>query len=245
MSQETVEQRLKSIHTRELEQATTAHCEKSILNNLPQDMPAPTIANISAKAFFDTPGHRLSFRQSYGDTWKGSDILAQLEAFGFKPLPATLCQWAQWRRHAEPGAQDDMPDKRRGDDLTDSEPICPIWLECNQWTGSEARAHYQDKSGRIVLVTVPGPTKAIIFAERNEFRGGWNYKPGSAKLKFPDKWHSIEDLTDTVVANVSAHTRAYVDTEQGISGSIYFTPLTEQDKFPLTPSQMLRILETA
>lgn len=209
------------------------------------ELPPPLISNESARAFFDQPGAWLTWSAPfYGENFTGADILRGLEAAGFTPMPATLCKWDDYRPHTEPGRLDDIPEKKGRYTLTDATPIAPLWIEVNGHTGPEARAYYR-AGDRVYKVSVPVPAGiACVTARRIEVRGDWYYDRGSARLHFPQAWHAIGPDNGDRVAGIAAQSRAWRDTEQGISGSIYFEPYTEQDAFPLTPAALLALLIT-
>lgn len=207
------------------------------------ELPPPSISNESDRAFFGARGAWLSWSAPYyGETFTGADILRGLEAAGFAPLPVTLCTWDRYRAQAEPGAQSDIPETKGRYTLTDTTPIAPLWIELNGHTGAEARAFYR-AGDRLYKVSVPMPAGiAAVTARRVETRGDWHYDRGSARLSFPSAWHAIGPDDGEKVAGLAAQSRAYVDTDQGISGAIYFEPYTEQETFPLAPSALLELL---
>lgn len=214
-----------------------------ILAQLPAELPAPTISNEDSR-FFDVPGAWLSWRASYSfeAPTKGSQLLAALEGAGFEPVPVTVCRWGSWRPQPEPGALEAIPETKRRDTLTDATIVAPLWLEPSPHGGPEARAYYR-KDGMIYKVTVPAPWTAGITARRIKTRGNWYYEHGTARLLYPEAWHAIRTADGTSIAGISHLSRAYVDTEQGISGALYFELYTEQDACPLTPAQFLAVLE--
>lgn len=220
-----------------------------ILAELPASLPQPTISNESTRAFFGQPGAWVSFSSHYErDYPKGSEILAAIEAAGFVPMAVTLCKWGDYRRTPEPGLQSGIPEvktwgTRMEYKLTDSEAVAPLWLNPNPFTGTEAHAYYRAPSGMVLKVRVQGPARCNIQARRKEYVGGWYYERGSARLAFPDSWHSVEHEGQPVL-NVAKNSGAQVDTEQGISGQLYFTPIAhEQAEFPMSPAMLLAALE--
>lgn len=216
----------------------------ALLAQLPADLPAPTLSNEHTH-YFGTPAAWLSWSSWPGAATPGGwTILDAIERAGWQPLPVTLAKWGSWRALPEPGLLDELPETKNRDTLIDVTPIAPLWIEPNQHTGTEARAFYRTPdAGRIVKISVPGPCAARITAQRVEPRGTWYYKHGTARLIFPDAWHAIRTADGNAVAGIAAQSRAYVDTEQGISGAIYFDVYTEQSDFPLTPAAILRQLE--
>ncbi len=239
----THEERLQELNDAHAKAVRQLELRRDVLAMLPDTLPRPTISNEDS-SYFGTPAVWLSWRASlYGEQPRvGSDILAALEASGFAPMAVTACKWDDWRVKAEPGAQEAIPDTKGRYTLKDTTPIAPLWIEPNNHTPPEARTYYQ-KDGRIYLVTVPAPSTACLYARRIERLGDWSYESGSARLRYPDEWHAIRQPNGDSVAGISQLSRAYRDTEQGLSGAIYFEPYTEQEAFPLTPSALLRVLE--
>lgn len=239
----TVRDRLAALDTEAEKLQRRLALEREVYSALPPELTAPTVSNEQTK-FFDRPGVWLSWSAPlYGEpTISGSDILSALEQAGFTPMPVTVCKWADWRVIAEPGAAEDIPDTKHRDTLKDITPAAPLWIVPEQHTGTKACAFYE-RGGRVFKVSVPGPSRALVTARRKEIHGTWYYERGTARLSFPESWHAVRTADGESVAGISQHSRAYVDTEQGISGAIYFEPYTEQDAFPLTPAGMLRVLE--
>ena len=212
------EKRLTELQARHAKQVQHLEDVYRILKELPATLPGvPSVSNDSDTAFLGSrPGAWLSFSRSYSDTWTGHDVLSALETAGFISLPATLCKWDNYRRVAEPGAQRDMPDEKPGAfgasyKLTACEPIAPLWIVPQQHGDSEARAFYRSPSGLTLKVCVPAPSGAYLRAERIDYPGGWHFKHGSARLVYPKSWPSV-----------ALNSGAYVDTEQGMSGALYF-----------------------
>lgn len=235
-------ERLAKLDTERARFERRAAVEARIYSTLPPNLAAPTISN-------DTDdGAWLSWSASTFQQTPGSVILAALEVSGFAPLPVTLCQWENWRPSPSPGTQAEIPETKRGsfghlDKLTDSWPIAPLWLVPCVHTGTEAHAIYR-KDGQTYRVHVPGPRTVSLSAQRMEIRGDWYYKRGSAQLRYPTEWASIQLTDGTPILGINPRSRAYVDTEQGISGALYFELLThEQDEFPLSPAALLVKLE--
>jgi hypothetical protein len=235
---------LKAKHAAEL-----AELEKreAIYAMLPESIKLPTISNVS-----DGPVHAwLSFSPEYGQDAKAFalSIFTELEKAGAKPLPASLCQWDSYRRSVSVGHVDSIPSEKPGygftarpQKLNDIDAIAPLWVTPCQYTGVEAKAFYE-LGGKVFKVSVKAPLRTHLSCRREEYPGGWRFY-GPCTIQFPSAWHSIHTPEGESVANISQHTRGYRDTEQGISGDIYWMPLTEQDAFPLTPAQFLAALLT-
>ena len=205
---------------------------RRIYTALPGGLDAPTVSNET------DAGAWISWHRPYSHdpAYDSSAVLGALEAAGWEPLAATLCRWDDYRPSPEPGHQEDIPDTKHRYTLTDTWPIAPLWIVLNQHTGTEAVSFYRQE-GRVYRVRVPGPSSASITARRKEPRGTWYYEHGTARLLYPESWHGIGPIDGDNVIGIAAQSRAFVDTEQGISGAIYFDPFV--DPFPFTPAQIL------
>ncbi len=232
-------QKLQERHAREMEEM---NARINIETILPDSLPLPTISNISNKD--GAPRAWLSFSPGYGEDQKAFAlrIFTTLEENGAIPVPLSLVKWDNWRRTVEPGDVESIPQEKpegrtRTKKLTDIDAIAPLWVTPCQFTGVEAKAYYRI-GGVLFKVTVKAPLLARLCCRRVENMGGWRFD-GACSIDFPQAWHSIHTATGESVANISQHTRGYRDTEQGISGEIYWMPLVEQNTFPLTPAQFL------
>lgn len=242
--------RLDELKARHAAELAEAEAREAICAQLPDSLPLPTISNIRIHEGSTEPVYAwLSYSTDYGTDGKAFalSVFSELEKAGAKPMPVSLCKWDDYRRSTYPAAVEDVPDERPGCfgrkyQLADVEPIAPIWVEPNQYTGVDVRAYYE-MSGKVYKVKVKAPLATRLSCRRVEYRGGWRFD-GPATLCFPDAWHAIYS-GDECVANISQHSRAYRDTEQGLSGAIYWQPLTEQSAFPLSPSQFLAQLFTS
>lgn len=213
---------------------------RPILAALPDTLPAPTISNEDSE-FFGTPGAWLSW-SSFRAEGTGSAILRALETAGFEPVPMTLCKWGQYRVAPEPGALEAIPEVKRRDTLTDTTIAAPLWIEPQQHGGPEARAYYA-RDGRIYKVTVPAPVGVQLTARRRNKLGDW-YFERPASIVFPEAaWRTALAGLDL---GVSVHTRAYIDTPQGLSGALYFElHAHDQTDYPHSPAAILAALEGA
>lgn len=221
----------------------------AILTTLPGELPAPTVSNETSE-IFGRPSAWLSFKwlalaseARAGAALTGSAILAQLETAGFEPLPLSLCKWGSWRAMPEPLAVDEVPETKNRDTLRDVSPLVPLLLEANNHTPPEARTFYR-RDGRIFRVHVPGPQWFRVEARRHETRGSWYYEHSTARLIYPADVETIQTAEGESIAQRAAFSRAYVETEQGLSGVLYWEPIAhEQLAFPLTPAAFLALLE--
>lgn len=242
--------RLKELQARHEEAVRTLEAESAILAILPETIKSPTISNIGSSYL---AGMRVYAWLSF-DTYRthncepGSLILRALEEAGFRAVATTLCRWAQYRAAPQPGLIEDIPETRgtrHVDTLTNAKPIAPLWLDLSNH-GQAAHTFYHGPDGKIYKVSVMAPSAVHVTARRIEFPGGWRYERGTARLSYPQSWHSLYMKGDeTPVTQIAKDSRAYVTLEQAIDGSLYFTPLTEQADFPLSPADMLEQLEAS
>lgn len=233
--------RLTELKERHAKEVAELEAREAICALLPESLKLPTISNISDKGSVYA---WLSFSPDYGQDAKAFavSVFAELEKAGFTPVSASLCQYARYRRSVYPGVTAAIPEEKKCgfsamDKLNDVTAIAPIWVVPCQFTGVTAYAFYE-REGRVYRVGVKAPLRAHLSCRRQEYNGGWRFD-GPCTIHFPQAWHSLHTPEGESVANISAHTRGYRDTEQGISGAIYWDSLTEQDAFPITPAQML------
>lgn len=229
---------LKARHAKELQELQT---KEAIASILPEALPFPTISNISQSGQVRA---WLSFHAPYGIDAKAFalSVFTEMEKAGAKALPLSLCQWDNYRRSVSPGLVESIPDEKKGSfghtqKLNDIDPIAPVWVTPCQHTGTEAHCFYE-LAGAVYRVGVPLPNVAHLSCHRVEYHGGWRFD-GPCTVHFPQSWHSIHTENGESVAHISQHTRGYRDTEQGISGNVYWLPLTEQSEFPLSPAQFV------
>jgi len=220
---------LKARHEKEIQEM---EAKETILSLLPECLPLPTVSNITSE------GAWLSWSAPYGQNERefALGVPQALESSGAKPVPLSLVKWDNYRRCVEAGLTDEIPEEQGRKKLTDVEPIAPLWIVPCQFTGVAAECCYEI-AGKRYWVSVKAPLAARLSCRKVENIGGWRFD-GTCTVIFPDKWHAIYSGSECV-AHVSQHTRGYRDTEQGISGTVYFQPLTEQEAFPLSPAQML------
>ena len=212
----------------------------SILETLPDSVPEPTISNMKPDATGDQVFAWLSFHApSYdpGNTWAPIAVLQALEGAGFVQSPASLCKWGNYRRTTWPALVEDVPEQKAGsfgrpDELTDCDPIAPLWIEPQQHGQCEIRL-YMRHGQRLYRIRLDGGHIATVGARQIRRMGGWHFEPNTATVRFPEDWHSLPDAT------IHQATRGYVDTEQGLSGAIYFAPHGQQCDWPLKASDFL------
>lgn len=239
---------LQELRERQKRERKEMRAELAIVAALPPGIPRPTISNIQLK---DDPRNDGVFawlswsipyeHQRNGIAWS-LGVFQALESISAQPVQATLCKWDNYRPSVSPGGQNDHPSEKpdwghRTKKLTDSWPIAPLWVSPCQHTGNEARCFYRI-DGKIFKVSVDIPLPVRLSCRRVEFPGGWRFD-GPAQLHFPQHWHDIHDKNGQSVAQIDKNTRAFRDTDQGISGAMYWAPTGTQDDFPMTPAQFL------
>lgn len=242
----TVQDELRAEDERHAQRKIELAYKDRLLRMLPGELPLPSISNIEPPRETSRTQEAgrvnawLSFSQSKG---RGSEVLLAMEARGWQTLPATLAKYGMYRRRPMVGLQQGLPEMAHNQHLEDSEPIAPLWVEPCQFTEPSAEAFYQAPDGLVCRVHVPSP-RAYVGARRVDFKGGWRYERSSGYVWYPLAWKSVAPADDeTPLTQVCRHSRGYVDTEQGLSGAIYFTPLMHHPDFPLTAGQFLRRLE--
>lgn len=230
--------KLEELKARQAEEMAKLEREMAIAELLPDNV-SPTISNIA------DDGAWLSFHApSYNPekTWNPVAILESLEIAGFEQCPSSLVRWDNYRRTPEAGLCDDIPDTKNGGfggnyKLTDVEAIAPVWVVPCQHTGCDVQL-FMRKAGQLFRVSVDIPRVAHLAARKIESRGDWRFDRQSARLLFPDQWHSLEHCT------VSARSYCQADTDKGLNGAIYFTPHDEQANWPMKASEFVRDLLT-
>lgn len=207
--------------------------EIAIAEGLPEDLEAsPTISNIA------TGGMRCWLSFNNNTTAEAIDILRTLDRDGFETSAATLCKYGSYRRAPVAGLLEGIPDERHRATLTDSEPIAPLWVVPNQFTGPEAVC-FLSKGGDLYHVTVNLSCEVYTTATRTERMGEWNYKKGTARISFPSEWHSNSRAT------VAAHSGAWLNPgrngydSQSTGGAVYFTPHDDQSSWKTSAGDFL------
>lgn len=238
-------------HARELAKLETA---ARVVTELPPGLPLPTIANERDDGDPIHPAAWLSFRSMpYGtdaDAY-ALNVLSALESHGWRPAPACLAKFGQWRTAPRPCTVEALPDATRNGELRESETIAPLFLEWSQHTGAEAVAYYLAPSGRVYRVAVaprlagfrvsakPATASGAPWRSR-EPHGGAYYVRESVRMLHPAEWHGLPSgLAGLAHSRVS---RAHYSAGIGISASAYFTPHTDG---PISPAALLAELIAA
>jgi hypothetical protein len=215
--------------------------EESVLGMLPDALPVcPVISNLKASPEPTEPHGWLSFGcPSYGnerDAYSPVGILKTLEDAGWQLLPATLCRWDSYRPSACMGLQRDIPDTKGRYKLTETWPIAPLWFRPCQHTCQEAALYMQAPDGRKFFIHVDTPNVRVsVHARRVEHLGGWYYERGSARTGYPPQWESHPACKIGTV-------QQSVDTEQGLSGAVFFEPREDHGAWSLPASEFLQSL---
>lgn len=238
MATKTVQDKIKEMTQPKPDKAAE---ELRILSMLPPNIPAPviTVFRDSSHLGFSGPAYDPE------NTFDPVGLLATLHIAGWKTEPATLVQKDKYRPAPEPGLQENIPEEMgscfgRPYKVTATWPICPAWVIPNQYTGPEFKCYLRAPDDRVYEVCVSVKNLPCrISAERHEYRGGWDYRRGTARLYHPNDW--LEIIVDgNPIADKHEKSRAQVDTAQGISGQLYWTPTAhEQADFPMSAAEML------
>jgi hypothetical protein len=213
-----------------------------ILKMLPGDISAPTISNVKDKPHEEAGWLGFS-APSYdpNNTYNPLKILVALEDGGWKLSPATLVRKDNYRPSPEPGLIEDIPDEYGRYKVTETWVICPVWVTPEQHGKPELRCFMTAPNGKVYYVHVDINLPVRVSARRKDTMGSWHYERGTARIVQPDNWITLF-MGDEPIAQRSVMSYAVVDTEQGISATIYWEPNDEQEDFPLTASGMLEIL---
>lgn len=139
-------------------------------------------------------------------------VLEALESAGWSLIPeASLIKWDTWRRSIEPSplAVAQSHPHKSGYRFTDGDAVAPYWVTPNQFTKVEFAAFMLAPDGNVYRVSINAPLRAHISCRRVEYFGNWKFE-GPASLDAPKEWP------------IHPHSRAFKDTEQGVSGAVYF-----------------------
>lgn len=231
---------LKAKHAKEL---AKMEVEIGICEMLPDSIPSPLVCNLDSDPGPTEPHGWISFSAPAYDPNKKHNpvaILAALEAAGWKSAPCSLVRKAQYRRSPQIGLFDEMPEKIGRDPVTESDPIAPFWVIPNQFTACDFNAFMESPDGRVWRMSFDVPGLASISAKRVYPRGAeWYFERGSAKLHTPPHWHGL----DGIDCGMSKWSGATVDTQQGISGWVYFDSFAHnQADYPHPLSTVLAAL---
>lgn len=219
----------------------------SILSALPGHISAPSISNVRPEPGPMEPLAWLSFSGPAYDpdkTFHPVDTLEEIEAAGWKTVPVSLCKWSNYRHSPCLGLVEKIPETQCGcfgstDELNDITALCPLWIDPAQYGPGEARGFYHLEGLGTIKFSVKIGILVSVTAQRVEPRGTWYYKRGTARLNFPPDLHELFH-DEQPVAQREGHSFATVDTEQGLSGALYWEPIThEQSAFPMSNAAML------
>lgn len=188
-----------------------------ILQDLPQDIEPPCLSNLKVKA--DEVNGWCSFtRPSYDpeNKYKPIAIAEALESVGWEILPASLAKYGNYRRGVHLGEPHDLPNVYSRSELKEADQILPVWVRPCQHTQPDAYFYAKTQTGLLIKVSIDVPgCGARLHARRVELLGGWHFERGTGRLHYKPQWA-------TMFGGMSQHSKCYVDTEQGISGEIYW-----------------------
>lgn len=223
---ETARKEIEEHHASKLKEL---EAKQAVFAMLP-DGEIPTVCNFGKTTPHDVRAWISYHGPSYDpeNTYKPVEILKGMEALGWKLIPsASLIKFDTWRRSIEPSALADAQahPHKSGYKFTDGDSVAPYWVIPNQYTGVEFCAYMIAPDGEVYRVIFKAPLKACISCRRVENFGGWRFD-GEASLSTPPTWP------------IHNHSDAYKDTEQGISGAVYF----HADSAKATASEALESL---
>ncbi len=178
---------------------------------------APTPVNPRAWINYSSPAYDPE------NKWNPVAVLRAVEDAGWKLIAeASLVKWDNYRRSmepcgvaeakafGEPDASTQQPRKK----FTDGDAVAPYWVIPCQFTKPDFVCFMLAPDGLVYRVSLDVPTiGAHIHARRviHHGEGDWHFDSGSARLSTPQHWPLV-----------TPHSRAFVDTAQGISGAAYF-----------------------
>lgn len=219
---------LEAKHTQDLKELEAKH---QILAMLPATKDLPVICNLSKPSKLD-PRAWICFHIHYDPDglYRPVEILKQMEEMGWRMLDeAALVKWDRYRPSMEPCALSDAANLShpRKYSYTDGWSVAPYWLTPNHHTTPEFTCFMTGPDGLTYRVSLEAHLQIAIFARKVQTRfGDWHFERGTARLVYPSTW---------ATHNKSC---AHVDTDQGISGAIYF----ELDNSKSTVSEVLKSL---
>lgn len=237
----TVNETIKSL---EASKPDTTAAELATLRMIPSDLRAPTVSNIR-----DVPDDVcgtsawLSWRSSYGDSpTMAADTLAALESAGWRLAPATLMKKDNYRPSPQLGLFDSFGETYGRYTVTELWPLFPAWIIPYQHIGNEMICfmYAPDGCGFRVCIDLPRGL-CSLSARRVEFLGGWRYE-WPACLHYPPAWEDIHNAAGESIASRSEKSGARVESEQYLTGELYWSPNIEQDELTMTASEFVRVL---
>lgn len=117
-------------------------------------------------------------------------VAEALESDGWVLQPMTLSKYGNWQAQCVCGVLNDIPHVMDRNELTQADPMMPVWLKLNQYTESEI-CFYMAKDGLICKFLLDDTVPYRMHAGTTEYRGGWRYKAGTERMVFKPEKHSL------------------------------------------------------
>lgn len=190
----------------------------AILRELPQDIKPPTLSNLKVNAGDDVNAWCSFSSHAYdpNNTHNPIAIAEALENVGWQIQPASLAKYGDYRRGVHRGFYNELPNVYSRSELKEADQILPVWVRPCQHTNPDAYFYAKTPNGMFIKVTIDIPgCGAHLHARRVESFGGWYFERGTGRLIHKPQWA-------TMFGGMSQYSKCYVDTEQGISGEIYW-----------------------
>lgn len=200
-----------------------------ILKELPQDIKPPVLSNIGSK--YGGVKAWCSFTCPSYDPSNSHDPIAiarSLENAGWTIQPASLAKYGDYRKSVYRGLPNELDQESSRAKLKEAEEILPVWIRPQQYTAADAYFFMKTPNGLFIKITIDVPRCGIaIYARRVETFGGWYFERGTGRMSFPTEMN-------TMFGGVLS-AKCYVDTDQGISGEMYW----KKASINLTASEIL------
>jgi hypothetical protein len=208
--------------------------EIKILERLPSgDLADVTISNIKdIKKNYDVYAW-LSYHPRLGKDTPHKFTFKRLEQIGFEHHTPFLAKWNSYR--PSPCTQDLDTASRSGYTLTESWPMCPVWVELHGSYNTAVAFYWWDD--KLYRVSVEMPPRPRIMASRIERHGAWAYDTRRVRLEPDDCWLTL-NIDGVSVAQ--RHVMSYwTAREQYTEGRIYWE---YNDDVDLKPSTILEYI---
>ena len=221
--------------------------ELAILRELPEDAPAPLLSNCAGD--YNTTHGWVSWSSPAYDPDNVYDPVAiarAIESAGWTLQPATLVQWDNCQPQPYPALCGDIPDTRGSYKFSNSWPIAPFWVELadsNPHNPPEVLFFMRSRAGLTLRVSIDIRVAACVYARRAEFNGGWRYQQGSARLRIPESWESMDNAA--LARHAKSYCCRYGDSfnPQGLRGAVYWEMNNaDQSDFSMSVSRIVSML---
>lgn len=194
-----------------------------ILQELPQDIKPPVTSNVGSN--YKGVSAWLSFNGPAYDpnnTHNPLDIVKALENVGWKLLPASLAKYGNYRAAVWFGNPDQLPEQSSRAKFVSAESILPVYVRGAQHNHSKPslEMYMQTPSGFNVKVLIAIPHSLCLLNAKRAHNGEYYYYVrGTGSMSYKPTWSK---LFGGILSS-----RCYVDTDDGLSGELYWNHKTE------------------